>query len=356
MTQTCSSPDLQALLDACADFRADIPPDDPLRQASGIFLRSALKDPSLIEQAIIALEELSPDAISWMALIFGSYAENGGRADLTVTTLVSHLRDWCDKLPAIPSEEDELPDPDEAQTELLRAMPFLCQSIVGHLGRLPQTQETLARDVTLLKRLDELVGYSHSFMWVYEALIRWSSPLLILHVPSGTGMRLQIRNVSNCFHLFSLIQCAVGKRLPGGQDPSPALTAAPMAKARKAVRTMPGGITEIHCFPPPKLKEASGGKPTPVPSPASTAIRSSFSGHHCSPAVHGTAGSLAPIWTQCRQTSWWWRCSRRRHARNGSNSSRCPGLPTMIRQVSPADRRRQLPQRQQSDPEQDVRR
>lgn len=226
MTPTCSSPELRALLDACADFRADTPPDDPLRQASSIFLRAALKDPSLIEQAIIALEELSPDAISWMALIFGSYAENGGRADLTVTTLVGHLRDWCDKLPAILSEEDGLPDPDEAQTALLRAAPFLCQSIVGHLGRLPQTQATLAKDVTLLERLDELGDYSHGFMWVYEALTRWSSPLLILHVPSGAGMRLQIHHVSNCFHLFSLIQCAVGKRLPGGQDPDPTLSAA----------------------------------------------------------------------------------------------------------------------------------
>jgi hypothetical protein len=39
---------------------------------------------------------------------------------------------------------------------------------------------------------------------------------------------LQVRytNVANCFHLFSLLQTAIGKRLPGGKAPNASITAA----------------------------------------------------------------------------------------------------------------------------------
>lgn len=226
MTFPCSSPELQTLLNACPDFQADQPPDENLRQASGTFLRAALRDHQLIEQAVGVLDELTPDAISWMALIFGSYVENGGQADTTAPPLIRILRDWCARLPTCTDEDDDLPEPDETQSALLRAVPFLCQSIVGHLGRLPETQTALAQDIALSERLDELGAYSHCFMWVHEALSRWSGPLLILHAASGTGMRLQVRNVSNCFHLFSLIQCAVGQHLPDGQEADADLCAA----------------------------------------------------------------------------------------------------------------------------------
>ncbi len=69
----------------------------------------------------------------------------------------------------------------------------------------------------MLERLSELGGWSHGALWVREALLKTSGALILLHPPGGTGLRLWYSNVSNNFHLFSLLQTAVGTAIPGGR-------------------------------------------------------------------------------------------------------------------------------------------
>jgi hypothetical protein len=112
--------------------------------------------------------------------------------------------------------DETLPTPDQAM--LLARFQFLCQSAVTHLARLSELRTTLGQDAPLLERLDELRACSPGAWWVHEALLKSSGMLVLLHPPSGTGLRLRYANVSNCFHLFSLLQTAVRTRIPGGLD------------------------------------------------------------------------------------------------------------------------------------------
>ena len=75
----------------------------------------------------------------------------------------------------------------------------------------------MGQDAPLLDRLDVLGGYSHGAWWVREALLKTSGKLVLLHPPSGTGLRLWYDNVSHNFHLFSLLQTTVGTAIPGGR-------------------------------------------------------------------------------------------------------------------------------------------
>jgi hypothetical protein len=107
--------------------------------------------------------------------------------------------------------------------------------VVTHLARLPARREELGRDVALLARLDELRGYSYGAWWVYEALLKVSGSLTVLHPLEGAGLRLAFANVSNGFHLFSLLQTAVGARLPGGQAPDETVTRVARGKSAEPV-------------------------------------------------------------------------------------------------------------------------
>jgi hypothetical protein len=123
-------------------------------------------------------------------------------------------------------EEEDYPDPTPEQEELIEALQPFCQGVVAHLARMPAERQRLSEDTELLERLTTLSGYSHALGWVLEALQRMSGTLIVLHPPTGAGLKLRYENVARNFHLFSLLQVAVGTRLPGGQHPDPKIAAA----------------------------------------------------------------------------------------------------------------------------------
>jgi hypothetical protein len=100
---------------------------------------------------------------------------------------------------------------------------------------MPAERERLAQDPTLLARLDQLQAYSHGAAWVREALLRTSGKLVVLHPPTGQGFELSYSHVANCFHLFSLVQTALGSQLPGGRRADADVSAACRGQATKSV-------------------------------------------------------------------------------------------------------------------------
>jgi hypothetical protein len=100
------------------------------------------------------------------------------------------------------------------------------QSLVSHLARTPEERQRLATDNALIERLDALGAYSHGTTWVREILVRTSGSIIVLHPPSGAGLEVRYENVATCFHLFTLVQAALGTRIPGGRLPDPAIIAA----------------------------------------------------------------------------------------------------------------------------------
>ena len=209
------SPILDALAAASRDWIGDAPTGAMLG-AMRAFLGAAPRDDALVREAASALNRLEPGSVAFVAVALGSAVERGADAMITGPAVLAEMRSWLSRLPAR-GDAASPPVPTPEQAMLLARFQFLCQSAVTHLARLPELRAELARDTALVERLDDLRGHSPGAWWVFEALLKSSGTLVLLHPPSGVGLRLRYENVSNCFHLFSLLQTAVGTRIPGGQ-------------------------------------------------------------------------------------------------------------------------------------------
>lgn len=226
---------LESLLSACREHPGGEEPSRDLGRRTENFVARARKEPSLLSAAAADLPRLPDPGASWLAFVFGMAITQGAPADQTTGPVVDLFFSWMPRLPATAdTDEDDgtLPDPTPEQAALLEVLPRLCQSVVAHLARSPERRASLARDSALLDRLERHEGYSPGLTWVREALLRTSGPLVVLHPPSGKGFRLRYENLSNCFHLFTLVQSALGRRLPGGRRPDPAADAAARGKSR----------------------------------------------------------------------------------------------------------------------------
>ena len=241
---------LQILLDACRAQQGDTV-GNALLQACNQFYVQAPQDPELLEAAARALPELPASAASWLAIALGGVAENSGTAAQSVDAVLGLFQDWVGRLPVV-VEEDKVPPPRSTsntllrklmaalrgvlgaclpgaavvggaakpsaeQAELIGALPRLCQSVVTHLARLPATRARLQNDDALVERLAAVGHWSFGLAWVEEALRRRSGYVTLLHVPTQRGLRMRYENISTCFHLFSLLQIAIGEDLPGGR-------------------------------------------------------------------------------------------------------------------------------------------
>jgi len=208
-------------------------PSESLQQVTRAFFQRASSDPAILRAAAESLPTLPPGGAEWLAGVFGAAVTNGYDAALTTPALVQCLRSWLPRLPVPEIAQDEegeefdsFPDPTAEQEKLIEALRPLGQSIVAHLARMPGERQKLADDMELLERLEELDGYSPGTRWVREALLRTSGTLIVLHPPTRAGFKLRYENVATNFHLFSLLQAAVGTRIPGGRKAKPKIAAA----------------------------------------------------------------------------------------------------------------------------------
>jgi hypothetical protein len=225
----------------CADLEAAAQgwnaggPTGAMLTTTRAFLARAAEDDSILREVASRLCTADSGAAAWMAVSCATAAERGASAEFSGPAVFDLLRDWLPRLPRVDAETDAWPDPTPEEASLLALFRYLCQATVSHLARLPALREAHAKDGPLLERLGELQGYSHGAAWVREALLKTSGTLVLLHPPSGTGLRLIYSNVSNCFHLFSLMQSAVGKSLPGGRTPDEAIARAAHGKSTDPV-------------------------------------------------------------------------------------------------------------------------
>jgi hypothetical protein len=234
-------PILEKLLDESRRHTGGEPTAE-LRKAAGAFLSRADSDPTILVAAANALATLPPAGAGWLALVLGTAVERGTDAAVTLPGLVRFLRSCLPQLPVPETiqdddgeEEESYPDPTPQQETLLEALRPVGQGIVAHLARLPAERAKLCEDNPLMERLEALAGYSPGLNWVREALLRKSGTLIILHPPSGSGLKLRYENLARNFHLFSLLQAAVGTRVPGGRQPDPKIVAAALGQTRDQV-------------------------------------------------------------------------------------------------------------------------
>jgi hypothetical protein len=227
---------LISALEAAANNWAGSQPNGPMLTATRAFLESAGRDSTLLAEAAASLTRLSAGPATWLAVACGTAVERGASPEITGPAVFDLLRATLSGLPEWnESSSDELPELTSEQTATLELLPFLCQSVVTHLARLPAQRESMGADAVLLNRLNQISAYSHGAIWVREALTKSSGALLLLHPSARKGLRLRYSNVSNCFHLFSLVQTAVGTSLEGGNEPNAVIARVARGKSSEEV-------------------------------------------------------------------------------------------------------------------------
>ncbi len=88
----------------------------------------------------------------------------------------------------------------------------LGQGLVAHLARSPSHRTYLQAREDWIAELERAESFSPGPGWVLELLRKQSGQLVVLHLEQRRGFQVTYENLSNCFHLFTLLQAAlVGK-------------------------------------------------------------------------------------------------------------------------------------------------
>ena len=224
---------LDELLARCAEQKHETP-TPALRAATGAFLAMVRDRPEGVPtRALEALSQLPPRGAAWLAITFGSAIESGAPPSPSGRAVTELLRGWLEALPIGPDDPEDAPLSD-AHYGVVLAMPFLCQSVVAHLARLPTLRRTLGSDRALNDRLARAEAYTHGATWVRGLLYRTSGALVVLHAASRRALALSYQNVGAAFHLFTLLQGAIGTTLPGGREPNRALLSSARGRGHTA--------------------------------------------------------------------------------------------------------------------------
>lgn len=199
-------------------------PDQELIDATNQFADN--KEPGTPEGLLNAIDTLPINGAGWLAILFGSGVEGGSDPMSTAPALWKTFCRRMEEFPPTPTnDDDDLPDLSDEQFKIADGFQFLCQGLVAHLARLPEFVSELSADSDLCDRIDFLQNYSHGFAWIGELLRRSSGTLIVLHTESRRALRVKYENISNCFHLFTLLQAAIGDSLPGGRTTDPEIAA-----------------------------------------------------------------------------------------------------------------------------------
>lgn len=222
---------LRRLVEACRNYTGGSAPEG-LRRLGEDFVIEAGKNHVLLDNACAELASLPPHGAAWLGVQLGLCAVQHHTAARTINPLLSLFLGWIERLPR--PESDSALDDEEAsplattpeQDILLEAIVLLAPSLIAHLARVPMRRKGLVQDAALMKRLAQVESCSEGISWIVDALRRRSGTLVVLHPTSRVGYQMRYDNLLNCFHLFSLLQCALGTRVEGGHEPSDVILAA----------------------------------------------------------------------------------------------------------------------------------
>jgi hypothetical protein len=183
-------------------------------------------DIAQLEQALLRfaaeLAECMPLGAARIAVFCGAMVEQGADANITGPAVVLKFRDVVARLfalietVAMPERPNDLADFSEVtpeDIEALHASRFLAQSTVSHLAKLPNLRLELSADKTLQEQLEQVSAYAIGAEWVRGLLRLSSGTMIVLHPSTHEGFQIVWRNISNNFHLFTLLHDLLGKRL-----------------------------------------------------------------------------------------------------------------------------------------------
>lgn len=148
----------------------------------------------------------SPAGAGLLGIWLGASVENGMDPEPTIQPLLQTMLRWTRSMVTLDDDEKEDPDPDE---EVVTGTELLGQSLVAHISRAPSARNQLRDEPNLVAELQRVEHLTAGAAWLSELLRKCSGELIVLHAQEPRGVRVEYKNISNCFHLFTLLQGAL---------------------------------------------------------------------------------------------------------------------------------------------------
>jgi hypothetical protein len=124
-------------------------------------------------------------------------------------------------------------EPDHA---VLYGVQLLGQALVAHLARSPRLRANIAASSEAVDELSRVEHLAVGATWVLHLLRQRSGELMVIHAEAGKGLRVAYENIANCFHLFTLLQGAIHRVMPGAKTPDARVLAAAVSDDETEVR------------------------------------------------------------------------------------------------------------------------
>ncbi len=177
--------------------------------------------PVLVDLAKLVVDIESPTGAGLVAVAIGASVEQGADPASTIDGVLRGMLKWTALVPDEESQSGSIGiDPD-----LVTGLDRFGQSCVAHLQRLDDPRASIHDLDQICEELQRVEFAANGPVWILSLLTQTSGELLVLHGVQACGFRVRYRHLGNCFHLFSLLQVALGTRMPGGSKPDPGIAA-----------------------------------------------------------------------------------------------------------------------------------
>ena len=164
----------------------------------------------------------SPRGAGFIAIWLGASVEHGADPCLQTQPLVDCFLRFARLIQTDVEGEAEVKNDDE----LVSGLELLGQSLVSHLSRDTHNLQSVRLNHDIVEMLERIESYSVGALWVLALISKASGTLIVLHGEQLVGAKVAYRNISNCFHLFTLLQAALEGVMPGTRKVSPDILAA----------------------------------------------------------------------------------------------------------------------------------
>ena len=221
---------LTALLEVAGRQRGMTPSAD-LRQALNALAQHPGRDAAKVAQALPGVS--SPSGAGILAVWLGAGVEGGRDPELTCRPIVETFLRWSRTVETPPVEDededgefgeetdeqggDDYPGLDE---ETAAGLQLLGQALVAHLSRSPDLLKWVADSAEIFDEFERVEHVSPGAAWVMHLLMQRSGELVVLDIAQRKGFRVRYDNISNCFHLFTLLQGALASLIPEAERSS----------------------------------------------------------------------------------------------------------------------------------------
>jgi hypothetical protein len=214
----------------------------------------------------------SPVGAGFLSVWLGASVENGATPEPTCRPIIDTFMKWSRTVETISDDcdaETELTDQPDAET--IDGLQLLGQALIAHVTRLPTIREWMRDTDEIRNEFDRIADISIGGAWVAQLLAQCSGQLLVLNTSEKMGVLVRYANISNCFHLFTLLQAALARAMPNLRAIDPRLYEIACGRQQGACRdealwhygqpTMPGAALPATVWgemPPSSIARIDG--------------------------------------------------------------------------------------------------